>query len=211
MNQLPHLTMTHSPDEAVGDEALCKALEAWQTAPWAAAAILKAELLTRRVLDPCVGTGTLAEAATAERYEVFSTDIQNWGYPGQDADADFLAPDYALPPGWAGDDFTVFMNPPFSKACAFVDKARELGARKTICFQRYAFYEGGDRSGRKQWWRENQPARIWVCGDRASPRVFCKSWEEVKAGVAYPHAWFVWERHHGGGAMGRQIYKEFLS
>ena len=36
------------------------------------------------------------------------------------------------------EDYTIFMNPPFSKAVEFVEKAIALGARKIVCFQRFA-------------------------------------------------------------------------
>jgi hypothetical protein len=43
-------------------------LEAFETPEWCAAAILRRELLTPRVVDPCCGHGTLSKAAIKVGY-----------------------------------------------------------------------------------------------------------------------------------------------
>ena len=104
---------------------------------------------------------------------------------------------------------TVFMNPPFSLACEFVDHARMMGARKIICFQRYAWREGAldGQSKRGTWWEKNPPARIWLCGDRAQ----CLRFDLRGQNIPKPptaHAWFVWERGHRGAEITRGLYKK---
>jgi hypothetical protein len=109
-------------------------------------------------------------------------------------------------------DWTCFMNPPFSLACEFVDRAQALGARKIVCFQRWSWRES---QARRQWWRDNAPARIWLCGDRATCWRFdvpercrgaaecCKGQgrgamkcRQCMAGTPTSHAYYVWERGH---------------
>ncbi|WP_413207788.1 hypothetical protein [Rhodospirillum sp. A1_3_36] len=179
-------------------EEQAKAAECWETAPWAASAILRVELMTRLVVDPCCGTGILSRAARAVGYEVESWDLHDWGYPGTVVGIDFLSVERDLT------GYTVFMNPPFSLACAFVDHAFRLGARKVICFQRQAWRESDER---RLWWAKNPPARIWVCGDRATCWLFTVPPEDRKNGSPVAHAFYVWERGHKGAELGGAIYK----
>lgn len=176
------------------------AAECWETDPWAARSILDVEILTRRVLDPCCGTGILSEAARACGYEVFASDLYDWGYAGADlTGVDFLRSKAPLS-AW-----TVFMNPPFSLACEFVDHARGLGARKIVCFQRQAWRESDTR---RAWWDANPPARSWVCGNRATCWLFTVPPEDRDGGTNKPHAWYVWERGHRGAELQNAIWKD---
>ena len=172
--------------------------ECFETPAWAAAAILTVEIFTGEVVDPCCGTGILVRAAIKAGYDVTANDVCFWGFP-IDTEADFLTEAFDL------EGKTVFMNPPFSKACAFVDRAFELGARKVVCFQRYAWFESDDR---RNWWERNPPARIWLCGDRAICWRFDIAPQDRRNGAPTAHAWFVWERGHKGGPITSKIWKD---
>jgi hypothetical protein len=170
-------------------------------------AIFHKEIMTGRVIDPCTGTGILARAAMAYGYETFAADIHNWGYAATYMH-DWLNPDDYMMDIVEGQ--TVFMNPPFSKACAFVDTAFRLKARKVVCFQRFAWYEGSETKGSKRgaWWRKNRPARIWLCGDRATCWLHSIPAEKrTGSATPTPHAFFVWEQGHAPAALCGQIYK----
>lgn len=189
-------------------EQTSRRLEHWETDKWATPAVLKKEILTRLVYDPCCGTGIMSSAAIRAGYSVFATDMHAWGYGTMNGIADFLEVEKFTQAG--NDDFTVLMNPPFDKSEAFVEKAIELGARKIVCFNRFSWYEGSFDKGKKrgQWWEKNRPARIWLCGDRAH------CWrhdipQEQRAGSTTPtaHAFFVWERGHAPAAITGHIYK----
>lgn len=187
---------------------LCHDLEHWETDPWAPLALLNKEILTGIVIDPCVGTGVLAEAALDKGYSVISSDIRDWGYPGT-IEQDWLnrEPDSLLPV--SGN--TVFMNPPFSKAEKFVDRAFELGARKILCFQRFSWFEGSNIKGKKRgsWWQNRMPSRIWICGDRATCWLHSVSKEQREASGGSPtaHAFFVWEQGHAPAALTGHLFK----
>ena len=177
------------------------AAEAWETPQWAARAILDVEIMTQDVVDPCCGAGILSEAAKRACYRVHSTDLYDWGYEDAvETGLDFLTWDTPL------DDCTVFMNPPFSLACRFVDQARHFNARKIVCFQRQAWRESQER---RWWWETNPPARIWLCGDRAVPYLLHLSPEERKEmnGMQTAHAWYVWEKGHRGAELQNAIWK----
>jgi len=196
---LPHLpkAILEPPFETLEEQA--KAAEAWETAPWAAAAILEVEILTQEVVDPCCGTGILSDALCAAGYTPWPQDLYYWGYPPQhSAGDDWLKNRTRL------DGASVFMNPPFSLACQFVDKAFELGARKVVCFQRLAWRESQDR---RQWWDNRPPARIWLCGDRAHTWLFTVPPEERKNPRFMPCAWYVWEQGHRGIEATNTIWK----
>lgn len=172
-----------------------------QTDPWAIEAILQAEILTRRVVDPCCGDGRMAEAARRAGYEILASDLYKWGYNNFHG-IDFLKDEF----NWehvAG--ATVFMNPPFSLACEFVDRAMDLGARKIVCFQRSVWRESEDR---RKWWELRPPNRIYQCGNRAICWYGTIPKEARKGGAYQPHSWFVWELGQPVGTLQGAIWKD---
>lgn len=188
-------------------EEKCARLEHWETDRWAARAVLRKELLTALVIDPCVGTGIMAEEAKAVGYHVAPFDIEPWGYPGTMIN-DFLNPKPHVAVMVKNE--TVFMNPPFSLAEQFVDMAFQMGARKIVCFQRFDWYEGSDIKGKKRgtWWQNNRPARIWICGDRANCHLHCYPADKRADGsTKRTHAFFVWEQGHAPAAITGHIFK----
>lgn len=183
---------------------LAQQLEAYQTDQWCIDAILDVELMTQRVLDPCCGHGVLGVEAECRGHWVKYIDVHPWCDENNVIITDFLTYFDDLT------DTTVFMNPPFSLACDFVDHCRMMNARKIICFQRHAWREGSLNSGKKRgtWWEKNPPARTWLCGDRAQ----CLRFDLLGQDVAKPptaHSWFVWERGHRGAEVTRALYKDY--
>lgn len=179
---------------------LCKKLEHFVTPRWAVDEILKHELLTPIIVDPCCGTGVLTEAALAAGYKPVTFDIQDWGY--QCIVLDFLSKNAGVDAILSGN--AVLMNPPFSKAAEFVEKALEKGARKVICFQRFAWWESQKR---KEFWDKYPPNRVYICGDRADCWRHDIPVEERGSGSPTAHAWFVWEKGHPAGTIIGHIRK----
>ncbi len=167
--------------------------EHYETDPWAAAAILKVEELIGDVLDPCTGSGILADAVKRIGRKVDAMDIHNWRYPGTIIE-NYLGGTWT--PGC-----TIFMNPPFSLATEFVEHSLvNNNAAKVICFQRLAWYESRERAA---FFNFYPPDRIWLCGDRATcwrhdltaeqRRINPKTGKK-RTGSTTPHAWFIFER-----------------
>lgn len=194
--------------------------EYWQTPLWAILAALRAEMLSPFVVDPCCGDGRMAIAAMEQGCNVFASDLNQWPGDFRPDIVDFLSEEYEHRLRLAGfhENLTFFMNPPFSKACEFVDKAKELGARKIICFQRFAWWEGGMNGTSKRgcWWQNNQPNRIYVYGDRATcwlghipeeKRGIPKKRGGAGTGTTTAHGLFVWEKGHPNGVLTGQLYK----
>ena len=192
--------------------ALAKTAEAYETPRWAAEVILDVELLTRKVVDPCAGYGVLRDVAKAAGYRTVAFDKYEWG-----ADkvilADFLTDPRVLP---LIDGNSVFMNPPFSLAQQFVKRCVEGGARKIVCFQKFVWWES---QGRREWWNQHRPNRIYICGDRAScwrhdipvndeGRRYDPATGKLLGGTPTAHAWFIWERGHPPGPVIGHIYKK---
>lgn len=199
----------------------CKDAEFFETPVWVAEAILDVEIMTTNVIDPCAGRGVLGTAAYKKGYDkVLELDLNKW--PGQPASVipninwlkNQMMMDNILE-NWK--EPTVFMNPPFSKACEFVNRSFEMGARKILMFQRLSFLESATRRG---FFEDQPPARIWLCGDRAACFRGDMPEEDMigedgklikgKKGRSSPtaHAWFVWERGHRGTMNIHHLYKE---
>lgn len=180
------------------------AAEFWETPPWAADAILRAELLTRQVWDPCCGAGIISEAALRAGYEVLSTDLYDWGYA--DLDREWVGRSFLdmRPSRFSDRPFTAFFNPPFSMAVDFVRHAYRLGARKIVCYQRFAWWESNDR---RPFWPELRPQRVYVCGDRATSWLGTIPPEERTGSNPKAHAWFVWEHGQPAGPLLWHVWK----
>lgn len=189
--------------------------EFYETPEWAVQALLNVELLTPRVVDAGAGRGVLAKAAEQHGYRVMQVDKTNWadhGLPCYQSTWDKIEADYLstanpiLSAYVAGGNFSVITNPPFSKAVEFVEHSLNLGARKVVCFQRFAWWESNDR---RDFWAKNPPNRIYSCGNRATCyRGDLTNEERVKLGsTPTAHAWFVWERGQPTGTLTGHIYK----
>lgn len=167
-------------------EATCKQAEFYETPRWAVDGILRKESLPPTFVDPCTGHGVIAVAARDAGYEShLLMDKHHWEGMGWDfVQGDFLkeAKNYSL------DGRAVIMNPPFSLAEAFVKAS--LGADKILCFQRFAWWESEKR---RFFWKDHPPARVYICGNRATCWRGDVPHEERKNGTTTAHAWFIFE------------------
>lgn len=183
---------------------VCVRLEHFETPEWAAKAILQKEIFTEFVFDPCMGIGTLAAKAKLKGRKVAGVDIHDW--PQRLRPIPFRQEDFLQ----REDDSlirnqTVFMNPPFSKACEFVEKSFELGARKIVCFQRFAWWESRLR---REFWGKYPPNRVYICGDRANCWRHDIPKDERGSSSPTAHAWFVWEQGAPPGTLLGHIWKD---
>ena len=182
-----------------------KELECYETDEWAIKAILDKELLTPHVVDVCCGPGVLAKEAKHRGYKVTALDIFDWGYQGTKIH-DFLKDDFSKVDGFRPDKTTLLFNPPFSLATQFIEKGFDLGVRKIVCFQRFAWWES---AGREEFWDKYTPARIYVCGNRATCwKVGTPAEKRASSGTTTAHAWFIFEQGQNTSmpSLGR-IYK----
>ncbi|MFX4226381.1 MAG: hypothetical protein ACFHHU_00395 [Porticoccaceae bacterium] len=179
-------------------------LEAYETPAWAAQAGLNAVPLLDRVLDPCVGRGILAQTALQLGHDVRASDVYRWEYDGPRTIIDFLDPASSiLVDGWEPGSFDVFVNPPFSKACEFIDRAFELGARKVLCFQRLAWLESDTR---REWWDLEHCRAVHLCAKRATCWGFHIGPEKRKSSSPTPHAWYEFDQMWKGEPLLKRLY-----
>lgn len=171
-----------------------------QTDQWAIDAILRSEILTRVVVDPCCGDGRMAETAKRAGYKTHAFDLHDWGY-GRTG-INFLT---SKKVERVIEDATVFMNSPFSLACEFVDRAMALGARKIVAFQRTVWRES---EGRRGWWEAHPYNRRYQCGNRAVCWYGTIPQEKRIGGANQPHSFYVWERGQPAGMLEGAIWKE---
>jgi predicted RNA methylase len=194
---------------------LAKELEHYETPQWAVDAILNKELITPFVIDPCTGTGVLAMACLDRGHEVVSMDIHDWGFKHITHVGDFLSAEVEENPSYDG-NFSIFMNPPFSKAVEFVEKSLEVGATKIICFQRFAWWES---KSRREFWENNPPSRVYICGDRATTWLHGlevnNKGQRIRPETGKPmsnsstaHAWFVWDNGAPQGTLLGHIWRD---
>ena len=199
-------------------EQLCRELEHFETDKWAIDVILKHVTLCTHVDDPCTGTGILAQAAKDAGHKVTAADIHSWGYPGTRIE------DYLMRKEKYKFSTTVLINPPFSYACDFVEKAFDLGAEQVLCFQRKAWRESRKR---REFWRKYPPKRMYVCGERATcwrhdipvdedgnryklveDKETGELVKKIMSNTPTPHAWFEFVKGNTDTPVEHIIYKD---
>ena len=196
MTDWPYADMTELAIEA----------ECFETPAWAVNAILDAEVLTHDVIDPCCGRGVMSDLAAERGYRVIGTDLHDWGYKrgysGPFQPVDFLDEPFFVtePPV----DWTCFINPPFSRAADFVMRALDRGARKVVCFQRFAWWES---KSRRNFWDAYPPNRVYVLAERAHCWRVDIPPEKRTSSTPTAHAWFVWEAGNPPGTTLHRLYK----
>ena len=203
-------------------EELARQSECFETPHWAIEAILKVEPLTKLVIDPCCGDGRMHAAvhrhddSSSQGHATVSFDLHDWGYDFMAITQDFLTWEPPLEIDIKA--ATIFMNPPFSLAVEFIEKCRQLGVRKVIAFNRFAWWES---DGRREFWDTCPPTRVYICGARASCwRIDIPPEDRRPKTKAHPngrgsttptaHAWFIWDGWPAAGSLPtmHRIYKE---
>ena len=188
-----------------GHEGTARALECFETPEWCVEAILRREIMPLAMWDPCCGRGIMGEVGRRLGYSVRETDVFDWGNPNivHCTDLDFLndscgfyAPD--IP------DYGIIMIPPFSLATQFIERAFDLGARKVLCFQRFAWWEAEKR---RAFWAKFPPNRIYVTESRASCWRIDIPPEQRKSSTPTAYAWYVFEPSHPTGTLVGRLEK----
>lgn len=174
-----------------GTEEIARALEVSETPRACPRAILRSELLTPYVWDAACGRGICAEAAKEAGYQVYASDVYDWGY-GDDRSLDFVNCD-SVPEPLQGKPFSVFSNFPFALACDFVENSFRLGARKVVLFHRQGWVGSQERGS---FWGRFPYQRCYVIRPRVSCYWFWFSPQEryrMNSGST-DYCWYVFEQ-----------------
>jgi hypothetical protein len=161
---------------------------------WCSARLFAVEPFAGLIWDPAAGSGTIPRAARAAGLSNFAGDIANRGSgPRQD----FLI---AIAPAEA---FNVVTNPPFRLARAFVERALELGAKKTAMIFPTA------RLNAARWLEPLPLAKIFLLTPRPSmPPGEVIARGEKPGGGKMDFCWLVFDRNHSGPIELRWLHRD---
>lgn len=152
----------------------------YPTPLWAALALLDKEKLRGVVWECACGDGEASMGLLLRGYEVISSDLVDRGYG--ESDVDFLRRRPATSVG------TIFTNPPFKDAEAFVRRARSFRGVKVVMFMPLSFLQGSARADGL--WREDPPDRILIVPERVT--MYPRGREQPGSGT-HATSWYVWD------------------
>lgn len=173
---------------AVGAQRFSPAegVDSFPTPPWATRALTKFVIKpSGKVWEPACGAGHMSRAL-AESFgakNVFSTDILDYNWKGQDALFDWVGGEHASARGFTW----MITNPPFRHAETFVKNALIREIPNVAVLVRTQFLEGVGRFNNLYSWRS--PAVVAQFAERV-PMVQGRL--DPKASTATSYAWVVW-------------------
>jgi hypothetical protein len=161
--------------------------DCYETPTVAVEALLRVEILPKKIWEPACGRGAIVKILRARGHEVIASDLIDYGDATHFYGRDFLAE--KLPKGCE----CIVTNPPFQFAEDFVAHAIKL-CPLVIMLLRLAFLESDRRSGILE---NCGLARVHVFRKRL-PMLHRAGWTGPKASSAIAFAWMVWSREHKG-------------
>jgi hypothetical protein len=163
----------------------------YETPGVAVRALLSVETLPQYIWEPACGPGNIVNELHFAGHDVFSTDLVDYGCPGQLSGIDFLMLRSVPEQGEACS--AIVTNPPFKLANEFVAHALTL-APKVVMLLRLAFLESERRTPILD---NGLLRRIYVFRKRL-PMMHRAEWAGRKANSGMAFAWFVWDRVGAG-------------
>lgn len=142
-----------------------------------------------KVWEPACGGGHLAQAMKDLGYDVFATDLYEYGYgiSGMDfLDTEMSTLDPKID--------AIVTNPPYKYALEFCEKAIELGISKVAMFLKLTFLEGAKR---REFFKKYPPRYVAVCVNRVQCALNGDAEMFTKSSAAC-YAWFIWEQGYKG-------------
>lgn len=139
-----------------GSSGYQRAADDWYVeSPAATLALLRAEPIHGRVLDPACGEGRIVDTCRLAGFDAIGSDIADRA-GGRFERGDFLARTERVD--------NIITNPPFALSLAFTEHALQIATRKVVILQQLAWLEGVRRHGRL--WRRGLLASVWVFSNR---------------------------------------------
>jgi hypothetical protein len=152
---------------------------------WCSVRLFEVESFDGTVLDPCCGTGRIAEAARAAGHQTIATDIVDRGYPHLDGEEDFLGCERRV--------HNVVCNPPFEICNQFVRHALALTTNKV------AMIWLARRLNAARWLESTPLAHVYLLTPRPSmPPGHVIAGGEKPGGGTQDFVWLVFEHGHTG-------------
>lgn len=152
--------------------------------------------LPRTLWEPACGNGALVLPLRNRGFQVFATDINDWGCPHSSAGVDFTSDvaqrlSVSFKAHTQDSSFGIVTNPPFGIIEQFVERAVAM-APYVALLCRLAFLES---EGRMNWWRHVGLRRVHLISERL-PMMHRHGYEGPKlsnAGMCF--CWFIFETH----------------
>lgn len=151
--------------------------------------------LPKKLWEPACGNGALVLPLRNRGFDVYASDLNDWGCPQSEGDVDFLGP-IAAQLGerhaieYGANDFGIVTNPPFVIIEEFIDRAVVMSPYVAILC-RLSFLESEGRFG---WFQRVGLRRIHVIAERL-PMMHRHGYNGPKAtnsGICF--AWMIFER-----------------
>ena len=149
----------------------------YPTPAWGTRALLRYVSFEGSILEPCCGTGDMADVLKAAGHEVVACDLHDRGYG---AVRDFFDIQERHP--------NIVTNPPFNLAEEVLAHALRLADSKVCLLLRTAFLEGRGRY--EGIYRDTPPSRLIVFSQRLS---MYPAGSVVDGGGTTSYSWFVWD------------------
>lgn len=175
----------------VGDGKERERGDFYPTPKWAVEALLEREVFKGDCWEPACGQGHISKVLLDKGYNVYSTDILDYGFGI--SGIDFLN-ENDLFSGTHKKVSNIITNPPFNIAVEFINKSKRFADHKIAMFLKTTFLEGVER---KTMWKDKQFPfkKMYQFSRRVS---FCKEDKSHKNGGMMAFAWFVWEKGYVG-------------
>jgi hypothetical protein len=153
--------------------------------------------LSKNIWEPFAGMGHISETLKANKYNVKSTDLHDWGYEDSTSGKNFLD----INDQWRYD---ILSNPPYSIAGKVIDKALSVvpDGRYVIMLLRSNFYEG-----KRKGLLERHPVKYIY---QSITRIQCAIGGDFEAmqnrgGAAISFSFFVWQKGYKGETIARRF------
>jgi len=176
----------------VGDSKDRIRADFYPTPGWAVEALLQREEFIGSCWEPACGKGDISKILEANGFDVYSTDILDYGYGTPDVD--FLNENSMFSDNNHNQVSNIITNPPFNIALEFINMSKKFADHKIAMFLKTTFLEGVER---KIMWEDKQFPfkKMYQFSRRVS---FGKEDKTHKNGGMMAFAWFVWDKKHIG-------------
>lgn len=165
------------------------------------------ELTGKSIWEPACGRGAISEVLKAHGYNVWSTDIKDYGYGEEHFDflkwgQYYVDHRYGIHENYET-GYDIVTNPPYKDMDLFIDRALVF-SKKVVVYLPWSKAEGvhgkASHKGLRERLIDKHLSRVWL-GKERPPMLHRDGWQGKKQKFSgAPAGWFVFERHknHSG-------------
>jgi hypothetical protein len=165
-----------------GDTGKRKKNDFYPTPSWAMDYLLDNVTFEGNIWEPACGNGSISKELIKRDYNVYSSDLNDYGYG--DTGIDFLKKQMQYD--------NIITNPPFNKSTEFALHGLNLVRNKLVLLNKLTFLEGKVRKSKL--FSQNKLERVFVFSERLN---FDLSLNK-KTGGMLSFAWFIFDKNYQG-------------